>query len=78
MATVSPGKFRAGNMSRLYEFLMKFNVFIYVVNSIARSKKTDRCLLGSARRALSLSVPSGTAHDSPLFFDLEARALRSN
>lgn len=33
----------SGNMSRLYEFLMKFNVFIYVVNPIAPSKKADPC-----------------------------------
>jgi len=33
----------SGNISRLYEFLMKFNVFIYAVNPIAPSEKADPC-----------------------------------
>jgi hypothetical protein len=63
------------NIYRLYEFLMKFNVFIYVVNSDESLPWGRSVLIAESAEMLETVRVYGARRVS--FFDIEARAFCS-
>jgi hypothetical protein len=67
----------AENIDGLYEFLMKFNVFIYVVNPIESLPRGRSVLIGESTEMLDAVRVFGDSSRRVSFFNLEARAFYS-
>jgi hypothetical protein len=68
---------RRRNIHRLYEFLMKFNVFIYVVNPVESLPRGRSVLIAENAEMLETVRVFGGRPRLVSFFNIEARAFFS-